>query len=176
MQKYTSLPTEEVAADYASDEDESAIFLDDGTHAGPPGVARSDDNGNIIGSSRIGEARSGRGVGGGVRTARWLLESNELLAPVSGRLMRPVSSHFCLLFCLWLAAIGACFLAVVASLLARHYPYMGIPQDTPNGAAPLAEQVLGTALAAAAWGVAALALAIYYLCICRWRAGDGKAD
>ena len=167
MQKYSSLPTDEAVAAYVSEEeDESDHFLeDDGARGGPPGVAGSADAG-------IG----GVGRGGGVRTARWLLESNELLAPVPGRLERAGASHFGLLFCLWLAGVGAIFLAVVASLLARRYPYLGVSQDPPPGAAPLAAQVLGTALAAAAWGLAALALAVYYLCICRRRVGDGKAD
>ena len=114
-------------------------------------------------------------VGGSTRDG-WLLETNGLLAPATARAARGGGgrSHFCLLFCLALAVVGALFLGVIASLLFRNYPYLGMPQDPPPGSAPAAAQAWATLAAALTWGAVAVSLAVYYLCICRRRAD--KAD
>jgi hypothetical protein len=116
-------------------------------------------------------------AGGGGGSGGWLVEANELLAPAAAR----ASAHggggrtpFCVYFCLGLAAVGAAFLGVIASLLARRYPYLGMPQDPPPGSAPPSAQALATFAAAVTWGVVAVALAVYWLLLCRRRVD--KAD
>ena len=153
----------------------SAAFAGGGGYSALPSdelSAEYEDDGLLLESA----AAAGGGVGGG-GGGGWLVEANELLAPAAARTSAHGSGSrtpFFVYFCLALAAVGAAFLGVIASLLARRYPYLGMPQDPPPGSAPPGAQALATFAAAVTWGAVAMALAVYWLCLCRRRVD--KAD
>lgn len=110
--------------------------------------------------------------------ASWLTDVEEVLRKAPPKKAESDFAEYCAAFCCWFSLVGFLFLAVVASLIWRQYPYLNLPYvhglnvdpglATVSGVAnSWASATFGGALIYA--GIAVIAAAVYSCIIGRAR-------